>query len=181
MSEINVLTGAPISTGELGQIATMGARVLALETEIKDMEDQLSQRQEQLKVLVETTLPEAMLAVGLAEFKLTNGRRMFVDKYYSCGLPAKDDVNRSKAFDWLRAQGHEGLIKTKVTAEFGKGQDDDAGLAVMLLLSAGLPVFRAEDVHPMTLKSFVKEQYETGHSVPIDLFRVFIGNRIKIK
>lgn len=181
MSEINVLTGQPITQGELGSIATMAARVLALETEILDDEQRLDQKREALRLLKETTLPEAMLAVGLASFKLQNGRQLHIDKFYSCGMPAIDTPMRDEAFNWLRNHGHGGLIKTSVISNFARGEEENASMAMMLLGGASIPFVRKEDVHAMTLKSFVREQYESGQSVPADLFRVFIGNRVKIK
>lgn len=177
---INVLTGAPVSTGELGQIATMGVRILALEAEIADDEQKLDEKREQLRTLKENTLPDLMMSVGLADFTLTNGRRLYVDKFYSCGLP-KEMPDRIRAFNWLKSNGHEGLIKTSITTEVVRGHSEELEVALMLLSSAGVPFNLKEDVHAMTLKSFVREQYEAGRTVPTDLFRVYIGNRIIIK
>lgn len=179
--EINVLTGQPISDGELGQIAKLAGRLLQLQSEIELAEQQLEQMNEQYRTLSEQTLPEAMMAVGLASFKVTTGRQLIVDKFYSCGLPKREDPLRGKAFSWLTDNGHGGLIKTKITTEFGRGEEKLVANASRVLTKAQIPFQLDQDVHAMTLKSFVREQYEAGHSVPTDLFRVFIGNRIKVK
>ena len=38
-----------------------------------------------------------------------------------------------------------------------------------------------KEVHPQTLKAFVKEQLQKGQAVPMDLFGVFTGHRATIK
>jgi hypothetical protein len=63
---------------------------------------------------------------------------------------------------------------------FGKGEDSDAKIAVQALKDLGHEPVDKQSVHPMTLKSFIREQYESGSNFPADLFGAFVGNKTKI-
>jgi hypothetical protein len=48
------------------------------------------------------------------------------------------------------------------------------------ILDRGFQVDKKEAVHPMSLKSWVKEMTENGSEFPSDLFGAFIGKKAKI-
>jgi hypothetical protein len=72
------------------------------------------------------------------------------------------------------------LVKNTISANFGMGEDNLAKDFYQSALDRGFQVDKKEAVHPMTLKSFVKEMTENGSEFPSDLFGAFIGKKAKI-
>lgn len=183
MSLTNVLTGQPIANKQLKSISTLAKNLIDLDTQIGVAQTTLESLQDKRRQLAEELLPGAMTEVGLSDFTLTTGQQIIVAKFYSCGLPKADEdpLLRTRAFNWLRDNGHGGLIKTNIISQFGKGEEAEVRRATLALTKARVPFFQKDDVHYQTLKAWVRETYEAGHEVPTDLFRVFIGNRATIK
>lgn len=173
----NPLTGEEISNDSLYEISTLAHNQVKLEAEIADLDSKLRNKQEQLQRLSEIMIPEAMIALGLSEFKLSTGESISVKKFYAAKIsPERQD----DAFAWLRKSGNDDIIKNNISLQFGKGEDDLANEVAKLLVSKGLSPEQKIFVHPMTLKSFVRERIENGAELPYELFGVFVGNKTKI-
>lgn len=117
-----------------------------------------------------THIPEIMATLGMEEFKLTDGSKITVKEDVKCGL---SEERKPIAFDWLRANQFDGIIKTAVTLSFGKGEQANVTAAMAALRGLGFDPAVGENVHPATLKSFVKEQLEAGANIPLDVFGVY--------
>jgi hypothetical protein len=63
-----------------------------------------------------------------------------------------------------------GLIKTAVTVQFGKGEDEKAVELYERLVAEGLVVEADREVNAQTLKAFLREQLAAAAPVPLDLF-----------
>jgi hypothetical protein len=173
----NPLTQEPISNEELHQLSTMVHNQVKLEAEIARAEDELAAKKEQLKTLAEIKIPETLLGMGLSELKLSTGEIVSVTKFYACKIP---DNCADEAFDWLRNSGNGDIIKNNLILNFGKGEDDLAKEVAQELLKRGLSPEQKIFVHPMTLKSFVRERIENNEELPTNLFGVFVGNKTKV-
>lgn len=166
-----------LTDSQLREISDLANEQLRLEQEIANIEVTLEDRKQKLNTVSMTLIPEAMMAVGMESFKLKDGTVVKVEKFYSGKIP--DDKN-CEAFAWLRKTGNDSLIKREVKLMFGKGEDVDAQIAVQALKDLGHEPTDKQSVHPMTLKSFIREQYESGSDFPADLFGAFVGNKTKI-
>ena len=173
----NELTGESISTEELKSIACLVERQVQLEHALAALQAQANKTAEELKNLSENTIPDAMMAIGLSELKLSTGEAVKINKFYSASIPA---AFAGQALDWLRKTGNDDIIKNNVICQFGKGEDDMATITMKLLRDKGLHPDQKTFVHPMTLKSFVKERIEGGQELPQEWFGVFVGNKTKI-
>lgn len=173
----NELTGQEITGEELKSLSQLAQTQLQLEAEIAQAEEQLTRRKEMLKLLSESTIPDAMMAIGLSELTLSTGESLSIKKYYSASIPGD---HLSEALAWLRKTGNDDIIKNTVNVQFGKGEDDMAELTVKLLRDKGLSPEQKTFVHTMTLKSFIKERIENAQELPQELFGVFVGNKTKI-
>jgi hypothetical protein len=101
-------------------------------------------------------------------------RKMIV----AASIPA---ANKEAAFDWLRSNGLDDIIKNDITVSFGKGEDNVAGDVVGLLQERGFDPKTKTHVHPSTLKAFVKERVIEGKPIDLDLFGAFISNTAQIR
>lgn len=155
------------------QMVTEGREVARLEAELRDAKAALERTQTE-------TLPDLMTELGVPLLKLPDGSVVEVKKDVQCGI---SEANRAAAHAWLNANGFGGLIKTQVITEFGRGELERAATYVREA-NAQFPDNPAgvkETVHPMTLKSFVKEQLEKAAPIPLETFGIRPYNRATYK
>ena len=96
----------------------------------------------------------------------------------------KGSITREKeaeAFKWLEDNNHGELIKNIVSIRFGKGDNEQASKLIEDLEQNGLAPDQKRKVEPMTLNAFIGEQINSGKELPIEVFSVFMGNKVKIK
>lgn len=148
----------------MGELLVHQAQLVAV------LEEDLKNAKANLLKTAREDLPELMKELGLIQFKLKTGEQIEVKEDLSCGIT---ESRKQEAMRWLNGHGFGGLIKTLVSVEFGRGEIDTAEELALRLQAEGLPAIADEDVHPSTLKSFIKGELEAGRTVPYDLFGVF--------
>jgi hypothetical protein len=161
----------------LSRVASLVRQQLALESRISDLEDELKRTQKQLSDVAENKLPEALAEHGLKHLSMEDGSEINVQNYYSASI--KED-RKGEAFDWLRDNGYEDLIKNQVSISLGRKEDEIASNLVVTLREQGFEPLQKTWVEPMTLKAFVKEQVEKGAPIPSETFGIYIGKKAKI-
>ena len=167
-----------IADNDIQGIAQMARRAKSLEKEIEDHEAELKLRKEQYRKLTEEVIPEALTGMGMKSFKMDDGSSIEVKAFYSASITVE---RRAEAFQWLRENGFDDLIKNTVSVRFGRNEEKLAVKAIEMLRESGFPVEQAEKVEPMTLKAWVKEQVEKGREFPSELFGAYIGQKATIK
>ena len=167
-----------VKDNSVNAISKLALKQLKLMAEVDAAEDALSRLKEDLKKVSEIDLPTAMLEAGMREFKLVDGASIKVEKFYGASIKVE---NRPEAYKWLVDNGHEGLIKTSVVTEFGKGVDErkEARKFMESVVKDGFSAELDESVHASTLKAFVKEQIEAKNELPASI-TTFVGDRAKI-
>jgi len=163
---------------DLEGLAALARRAKELSAEIADLESVTKERTEQYRKLTEESIPEAMAGLGMKSFKLADGSSIDVKPFYSASISA---ARKAEAFQWLRDNGFDDIIKNTVSVRFGRGEDELCARLLDLLGTQGFPAEQAEKVEPMTLKAWVKEQVERGNAFPAELFGAFIGQKATIK
>jgi Asp-tRNA(Asn)/Glu-tRNA(Gln) amidotransferase B subunit len=170
-------TTIDVDSNKVKDISVACSRLLDVQKQIADIENQLKTIQEQELKLSEQIIPNLMQEMGISLLKLADGSSVEVKPYYAAKIPA-DKTN--EAFTWLRDNGHGDLIKNNVTVTFGRSEDDKANELIDLVKQKGHSYKQAEKVEPMTLKAFVKEQIQNGKMVPSDIFGIYVANKTKI-
>lgn len=165
---------------DLKAISAIAVQAKAIAGEILAMEEALKSKKAELEGIETKRLPDAMAAVGMKEFMLTDGSKITIKKDYHASIPK---ARKIEAHTWLRDNEFGALVKNELTIEFGKGQDEEAADAYATLKAEypDQPVTLAESVHASTLKALVKEQFESGSPLPEDLFGIHIIDRAIIK
>lgn len=171
--------------GALGKVDTNTGKTLSdlvrklrsVELEIEDAENHLkSLKQEKHKLSVES-IPALMDEMGVDRLDVdgvTVTRKLMVH----ASIPSE---RKDEAFAWLRSNGLDDIIKNDVTVTFGKGQDNLAGDLFGRLEREGLQPSNKTHVHPSTLKAFVKERFESGKPIDLDMFGAFVANAAEIR
>jgi len=162
----------------LGRISILANQVIDLDKEIAEAESVVKTLKEKRKKIAEDLLPAVMTEHGLADITLKDGSKVTVKKFYSCTIPGN---KTEQTFDWLRENGHDSLIKHRVTVDFTRAKDNQALELKEELANRGLYPADKEWVEPSTLRGFAREQVEAGVQLPDDLFNLFIGERATIK
>lgn len=152
---------------ELQIVSDLSYKQVELEDKVAKLEEELKEAKKQLAFVSQVELPNALAEIGLASVTLTNGAKIETKMKYYASIPVD---KKREAFDWLQEHDYDSIIKNVVKCEFGKGENDNAKEAMRELISIGLRPTNEQSVHPMTLKSFVKDLFERGEEFPLELF-----------
>ena len=167
-----------VPENNLGKIGAVATDIAETEEEIAKLKAQLKKKEEYVTKLSEQVLPTLFSEVGLSELKLADGRKLKVSEYFRASIKAE---NRELAYTWLRNNGFGDLVKNQVTCSFGRNEDEKASSLISDLNEKGLEPMQREWVEPSTLRAFVREQYESGKEIPMDLLGAYIGHKTTIK
>lgn len=144
----------------LERIARLSRLLIEQQAAVGAAEAALALAKDALRRTEEEDLPQLMREYDLSEVKLTDGSKVVVNDDLRCGISAE---RRAAAVAWLDANGHGGIVKTRLTFEFGSEERTEAlsaaqAAADVLNRDASLD----EAVHPSTLKAFLKELAAQG-------------------
>ena len=167
-----------VSDESVSGIAGLARRAKLLEKEISDLADSLKEKEEQHRKLTEQAIPEAMAEAGMRKFVMEDGSMIDIKPFYGASIPK---ARQAEAYEWLRQNGFDDIIKNTVSVRFGRNEDELCRRLIELLSSQGYPVEQTEKIEPQTLKAWVKERVEKGQPVDSELFGVFIGQKAVIK
>lgn len=165
----------------LKKIKFFGEKQRRLLKDIAKTEEFLKQLKDELRRVVEQDLPEAMDEVGMTKFELEDGSKIEVKNFYSASIP---EERKEEAFNWLKENDFDGMIKAEIKVSFGKGEFEIAQEFLQFIRGfnqkAISPEYK-ESIHWQTLRAWVKEQVESGAAIPLDMFGAFIGRQAPLK
>lgn len=162
----------------LKTIAELAEKIQSQEQQIANTEEDLKKQKEELRNLQNEELPMLMQEIGIKKFELEDGSSVNVKEIYAGSI---SQANKEKAFNWLRQNKFDDIIKNTVTTAFGKGEDTAAKNFMDIAEQAGYTPVQKTEVHPQTLKAFIKERVEGGDEFPMELFGAYIGYKAEIK
>lgn len=158
---------------DLEGLVKLAEEMVKLEYSIADIGDQMKALEDLRRKIEESDLPEAMEAIGVETFTMTDGRKVTMKVRTHTHISAD---HQSEAFGWLRKMGHDDIIKRILTISFGKGEDAVAGALFAELTSreslADNSVIGKQSVHPSTLRSFVTKALAAGEEIPHEAFGI---------
>lgn len=173
---------APVNTDELKAYVE---EAYQLDIEIAELNRQLELKGNRLKTLMNKDIPDTMDKIGTNVFGVPGTRtEVRVQPFYHASIPeaAKED-----AFKWLEDNEHGDLIKNAMKVEFNR-EDADAAKRIFdrvkqMLVQEEINAKPTMDksVHWKTLTSFVKEQVEEGHVLPLGILGATVGRVAKFK
>ena len=142
------------------------------------LKDELAAAKEAMLRTEREDLPTLMLEIGITEITLDSGEKVKIAEDCSTAIT---EATRDRALTWLLDNNFGGLIKTKVSLEFARGEREEAQKVVDSLKEQYEGIQLDENVHPSTLRAFVKERLREGQPVPFDLFNVFPFSKAILK
>ena len=167
-----------LDQGGAVSVASLAREIRQTEKEIEDLEKDLKARKEKLLKLTDQEMPSLMAEMGISSLTLEDGAVVKVTQTYGASILVE---NRPKAYDWLRDHGYDDIIKNTVSCQFGRGEDDRAKEFAEFAAKSGFAPDQKTEIHPQTLRAFVKERVENGDEFPMELFGAYVGQRATIK
>lgn len=162
----------------LTSVATLARTIRDKEAQIEHLELQLKEEKKALLKLTDEDMPAMLAEIGLTSFVLDDGSTVDIKQTYGASILVQ---NRPQAYEWLRDNGYDDIIKNTVACQFGRGEDDLASAFSAFAQQQGYTPEQKTEVHPQTLRAFVKERVEAGEEFPMELFGAWVGQRAVIK
>ena len=178
MIDFEVDSGGEAPEGD--SLKRLAALVLELRTEeynVARLDEELQAAEQFVRRLSEEDIPGLLSECGLQEMKLLDGSKVTVSAELDCGIT---EERRSAAMRWLRGNNLDGIIKTSVAVQFGRGSDEEMLALVARLHEEGMSVAAIESVHYQTLKATLKEERAAGRNVPEELFNLRPYSKAKV-
>ena len=167
-----------LDQGDLTTVAGMARAIRDKEKAVADLEQTLKEEKKALLKMTDEDLPTMLAEIGLTSMKLDDGSEVTVKQTYGASILVD---NRPAAYDWLRDHGYDDIIKNTVACQFGRGEDDQASAFKAIAEKQGYLAEQKTEIHPQTLRAFVKERVESGDEFPMELFGAYIGQRAVVK
>jgi len=167
-----------LDQGDLTTVAGMARAIRDREKVINDLEQKLKDEKKALLKMTDEDLPTMLAEIGLSSMKLDDGSEVTVKQTYGASILVD---NRPAAYEWLRERGYDDIIKNTVACQFGRGEDDKASAFKAFAEKEGFLAEQKTEIHPQTLRAFVKERVENGDDFPMELFGAYIGQRAVVK
>ena len=173
-SQGNIATGTQIA--DIGTLAAMATEKMA---EIEKIESALTEKKIELNIILHRDLPDAMDAANCKEFTTADGRKLTVKSVVAASIPA---ARLTEAMQWLRDNGHEGLIKHMITIAVDRGKDNIVpAIITQVQNDYGVNADDKSVVHPQTLAAFCREQLAEGKELPAELLGLYVNRIVQIK
>ena len=164
---------------EVTTIAAECRKLKQKEDEIAELEDRLKSKKQEADDISSRVIPELLAEQNLTEIKLGDGSAVSVKKEFRCTLP-KDETKRAAAYQWLRDNKLEDIIKNNIFVTFGRGEDDKAEQLLNLAAENGFEPQQKSDVAWATLTALFRERVEAGLDMPSEVFNTWIKDKTKI-
>ena len=167
-----------VGNNEVAAIADLCKRANEKKELIANMEEELKQLKKELLKLTDEDIPDTMTEIGVSEYKLIDGSSVTLKPTYGAHI---SEDNQQEAFQWLRDNELDDIIKNTVSVEFGRKEDEQALAFKELVEEQKYEPVQVTNIHPQTLKAFIRERIEKGMEIPNHLFGVWAGQRAVIK
>ena len=169
------LAGVDTETGIT--LSGMVRQVTALDKDIEAAEVHLKILKEARRTITHDRIPSLMDEMGVEKLEV-EGASVACKPLVHASIPV---ARRDEAYNWLRQNGLDDIIKNDVVITFGKGEDNVAGNLVGLLQEKGFDPKTKTHIHASTLKAFVKERVANGRPIDLDMFGAFVSTAAEVK
>lgn len=163
---------------KLKELAALIDKMQKHELEMQRLSKLLAAETEKYNKINTLMIPDLFEELGLKKISLSNGRTVEIKSSY-VGSITED--RKPQCFEWLENKGYDSIIKHDVISKFKKGETAEHDNLVKVLIDLGVTFEDKKYVHPQTLKSFIREQLESGADFPQELFGVVAIRKTIVK
>ena len=108
--EENLASVNKVDQGGLKTLASLARQIQEEEGNIAKLEETLKEAKKKLLKLTDEDMPAVMQEVGMNKFELDDGSTVEVKPTYGASILVD---NRPQAYEWLRENGYDDIIKKK--------------------------------------------------------------------
>lgn len=167
-----------VTDDRLEEIVKLGAEMSSLTIQVRKIEQILEAKKKELETIQRFTLPEAMDAIGMSQFRLKTGETVSVADVLKVSY-TKDKIEEIDR--WLNEHGHTGLVKHRLVVTVPRGEEPEKAKAVIEVARRnGYEVDDEKSIHHATLSKWGRECTEQGEVIPDDLFNVYTYRQAKV-
>ena len=148
-----------------------------LTIDINKKEEELKSLKLQKHLMSTEQIPTMMDEMGVQRLDVEN-LSVSLKPLINASIPP---TRREEAYQWLRENDLDDIIKNDVILSFGKGEDNIAGDIMYDLEQRGMHPEKKTHIHSMTLKAFIRERVEKGLPIDLDLFGAYVARIADIK
>jgi hypothetical protein len=152
-------------TDALEMISTNVKLAKIAQEAIANIEEKLEAKKEELRTLVEKTIPEIMDENDIEKID-AHGLSVTLKKIVRGSMSQRDPARLAKSLAWLRKNGYGEIINVEMALDVAGMTEREALKLAKRLKSEGLSPGLKESVHHSTLNAFLSEKLEEGVSIP---------------
>jgi hypothetical protein len=177
VADADDFTGLTTDAGK--ELSDLIREVQGLDKDVQTAEERFKDLKRKRDRYLREVIPNKMQEIGMDKVEV-NGSVVSLSTFVSGTMP-KDPLQKEAALNHLRDIGCEDFIKNKITVLFGLSEDNRAKSIKADLEEQGMDVGQETKVEPQTLKKLIKERYESGQNINLEIFNAQIGTIAKIK
>ena len=166
-----------VQKGDMKTLSSLVKDLDQLTIDINEKEEELKSLKLQKHKMSTEQIPAMMDEMGVQRLDVEN-LSVSLKPLINASIP---QTRRDEAYQWLRDNGLDDIIKNDVIMSFGKGEDNMAGDIMYELEQRGMHPEKKTHIHSMTLKAFIRERVEKGLPIDLDLFGAFVARTADIK
>ena len=166
-----------VQKGDMKTLSSLVKDLDQLTIDINEKEEELKSLKLQKHKMSTEQIPAMMDEMGVQRLDVEN-LSVSLKPLINASIPP---TRREEAYQWLRENDLDDIIKNDVILSFGKGEDNIAGDIMYDLEQRGMHPEKKTHIHSMTLKAFIKERVEKGLPIDLDLFGAFVARTADIK
>ena len=166
-----------VQEGDMKNLSSLVKDLNQITLNINEKEEELKALKLQKHKMSTEQIPAMMDEMGVQRLDVEN-LSVTLRPLINASIP---QTRREEAFQWLRDNGLDDIIKNDVIMSFGKGEDNMAGDIMYELEQRGMHPEKKTHIHSMTLKAFIRERVEKGLPIDLDMFGAFVARTADIK
>lgn len=166
-----------VQKGDMKTLSSLVKDLDQLTIDINEKEEELKSLKLQKHKMSTEQIPAMMDEMGVQRLDVEN-LSVSLKPLINASIPP---TRRDEAYQWLRENDLDDIIKNDVILSFGKGEDNIAGDIMYDLEQRGMHPEKKTHIHSMTLKAFIRERVEKGLPIDLDLFGAFVARTTDIK
>ena len=166
-----------VQEGDMKNLSSLVKDLNQITLNINEKEEELKALKLQKHKMSTEQIPSMMDEMGVQRLDVEN-LSVTLRPLINASIP---QTRREEAFQWLRDNGLDDIIKNDVIMSFGKGEDNMAGDIMYELEKRGMHPEKKTHIHSMTLKAFIRERVEKGLPIDLDMFGAFVARTADIK
>ena len=166
-----------VQEGDMKNLSSLVKDLNQITLNINEKEEELKALKLQKHKMSTEQIPSMMDEMGVQRLDVEN-LSVTLKPLINASIP---QTRREEAYQWLRDNGLDDIIKNDVIMSFGKGGDNMAGDIMYELEQRGMHPEKKTHIHSMTLKAFIRERVEKGLPIDLDMFGAFVARTADIK